>query len=95
MWYRTGKMARYLTAQEKQNDVITELDVSYGSDRAWYGFEKIEPSVTIEKGRVSSEWITYRKGVKRTSLLWFDFRFFFFQPAFFRTSCCPTSPLLT
>jgi len=65
LWYRTGKMARDMTAQEKQEDVITELDVLYGADRPWYGFEKLEPSVTLESGRVSSEWLTYRKGVKR------------------------------
>jgi hypothetical protein len=63
LWYRTGKTGRDLTAQERQDDLITELDVLYGSDRPWYGFEKIEPSVTID-GRVQSEWLTYRKGVK-------------------------------
>ena len=65
LWYRTGKTVREMTTQEKQEDLITELDVLYGADRPWYGFDKLEPSVTIESGRVSSEWITYRKGVKR------------------------------
>lgn len=68
MWYLTGKSARDLSAAEKQTDVITELDILYGSDRPWYGFEKIEPSVTLERsGRVESEWLSYRKGVKSTS----------------------------
>lgn len=67
LWYRTGKTVRDMTAQEKQENLITELDVLYGADRPWYGFEKLEPSVTLELGRVSSEWLTYRKGVKRMS----------------------------
>jgi hypothetical protein len=58
---------RDMTAQEKQEDVITELDVLYGADRPWYGFEKLEPSVTVESAKVSSEWITYRRGVKSMS----------------------------
>lgn len=65
LWYRTSKTGRELTIQEKQDDLITELDVLYGSDRPWYGFEKIEPSVTIEQSsRIESEWLTYRTGVK-------------------------------
>ena len=67
LWYRTGKNGRDLTAQEKQDDLITELDVLYGVDMPWYGFEKIQPSITVEApGRVTveSEWITYRKGIK-------------------------------
>ena len=66
LWYKTGKIARDLSAEEKQNDLITELDVLYGDDRPWYGFTKLEPSVTIPKAhRVEDEWLTYRKGVKR------------------------------
>lgn len=64
LWYRTGKFGKDMTAQEKQDDLITEIDISYGSDRPWYGFQKLEPSVTIEKGRVQTEWITYRTGVQ-------------------------------
>lgn len=70
LWYRTNKTGRELTAQDKQDDLITELDVLFGPDRPWYGFEKIEPSVTIEKpGRIESEWLTYRRGVKSELLL--------------------------
>lgn len=69
LWYRTGKVARDMTAQEKQEDMITELDVAYGSDKSWYGFERLEPSVTLEKGKVLSEWVTYRKGVKSKFIL--------------------------
>lgn len=67
MWYRRGKAARDMTAQEKQDDVITELDILYGADRPWYGFEKIDPPATVEKGILVRETITYRKGVKRLS----------------------------
>ena len=69
LWYKTGKTARELSAEEKRNDLITELDVLYGDDRPWYGFTKLEPSVTIHKAhRVEDEWLTYRKGVKRMYL---------------------------
>ena len=69
LWYKTGKTARELSAEEKRNDLITELDVLYGDDRPWYGFTKLEPSVTIPKAhRVEDEWLTYRKGVKRMYL---------------------------
>jgi hypothetical protein len=92
LWYRTGKMARDMTAQEKQEDVITELDVLYGADRPWYGFEKLEPSVTLESGRVSSEWLTYRKGVKRMSIIFFNGSSS--HLLFVRTSRRTSSPLL-
>lgn len=79
LWYRTGKTVKEMSVQEKQEDLITELDVLYGADRPWYGFYKLEPSVTIESGRVSSEWITYRKGVKRA---------FFASPQIFAVLIC-------
>ena len=63
LWYRRGNTGKDTTTEEKQNNLITEIDVSYGSDRPWYGFTKLEPSVTVEKGRIQSEWLTYRTGV--------------------------------
>lgn len=65
LWYRTGQTLRAQTAKGPKEELITELDVLYGEDRAWYGFEKLEPPVKEEKGRIDAVWITYRKGVKR------------------------------
>lgn len=64
-WYQLGKSAYQLSDEEKQN-LITELDVLYGEDRPWYGFEKLEPATTPRKeGRYESVYLTYRRGVKR------------------------------
>lgn len=64
LWYRTGETLAHMSAEERSN-IITELDVLYGEDIPWYGFEKIEPATMAEKGRVEATWITYRRGVKR------------------------------
>lgn len=65
LWYKTGKTMQQMSAEEK-NSIITEIDVLFGEDRAWYGFEKLEPPVTPEKeDRIASVHVTYRKGVKR------------------------------
>lgn len=51
---------------EEKNNIITEIDILFGEDRPWYGFEKLEPPVTPEEeDRVSSVYVTYRRGVKR------------------------------
>ncbi|EGO20526.1 hypothetical protein SERLADRAFT_476793 [Serpula lacrymans var. lacrymans S7.9] len=64
LWYRTGKTLREMSAEEKQQ-LVTEVDVLYGEDRPWYGFEKLEPAITPEQeGRLESVWMTYRRGVK-------------------------------
>ena len=58
-----------MTDAEKQNDLITELDVTYGEDIPWYGFERLYPPTTPEiKNKRQSASITFRRGVKRTSL---------------------------
>ncbi|OJA13538.1 hypothetical protein AZE42_07319 [Rhizopogon vesiculosus] len=64
LWYLPGKTMNEMTVEEKAN-LITEVDVLFGEDRPWYGFEKVEPPVTQEKeGKVDSVWVTYRRGVK-------------------------------
>lgn len=69
LWYNLGTTLSNLTSEEKSN-LITELDVLFGSDRPWYGFEKLEPATTTEqKGRLESAWLTYRRGVKRNLTL--------------------------
>lgn len=55
-----------MTAQERQEELITELDVTYGDDRPWYGFEKLYPPIqSTQEGRIESVSLTYRRGVRR------------------------------
>lgn len=69
LWYKAEKTGREMTDEEKKNDLITELDVTYGEDIPWYGFEKLSPPTTPElQDRRQSVYITFRRGVKRTSL---------------------------
>ncbi|KAF9563975.1 Metallo-dependent phosphatase [Agrocybe pediades] len=63
LWYRVGKTAGEMTSEERGN-IITELDLLYGQDIPWYGFNKLEPP-TLEPGKkVEATWITFRRGVK-------------------------------
>jgi hypothetical protein len=69
LWYKAEKTAQQMSNAEKQNDLITELDVTYGEDIPWYGFDKLSPPTTPEiKNKRQSAHITFRRGVKRTSL---------------------------
>ncbi|KAJ2918633.1 hypothetical protein MD484_g1753, partial [Candolleomyces efflorescens] len=63
LWYKTGKTSMDMTAEEK-NNIITELDVLWGDDIPWYGFEKLEPPTMEHSGRIQSTHITFRRGVK-------------------------------
>lgn len=69
LWYKADRTALEMTEDERKNDLITELDVMIGEDIPWYGFEKLSPPTTpeIERKR-QSMYITFRRGVKRTSL---------------------------
>ena len=67
LWYKAEKTAREMTDAERKNDLITELDVMYGEDIPWYGFEQLSPPTTPEiKNQRQSVHITFRHGVKRT-----------------------------
>jgi hypothetical protein len=73
LWYRIGKTSREMTPEEKKQDVITELDVLFGEDRPWYGFQKVQTPIHSEvERRLESVWLTYRKAVQR------QFTFFMF-----------------
>ncbi|KAF5383758.1 hypothetical protein D9615_003505 [Tricholomella constricta] len=63
LWYRMGKTPLEMSPTERAN-VITELDVLYGEDVPWYGFEKLHPPTMPQKGKVEATWLTYRRGVK-------------------------------
>jgi hypothetical protein len=68
LWYKAEKTAREMTDAERKNDLITELDVLFGEDVPWYGFETLSPPTTPEiKNKRQSTQITFRRGVKRTS----------------------------
>ena len=70
LWYKADKTMQEMSPEEK-DDIITEIDVLFGQDRPWYGFEKLEPPVTpAEDGRISSVSVTFRKGVKRKFRRW-------------------------
>ena len=58
-----------MSSEERQNKLITELDVTYGDDRPWYGFERLERPVAegVQSRPLESVWLTIRKGVKRKS----------------------------
>ena len=70
LWYKLGKTAGEMSAKEKAN-TITELDVLYGQDVPWYGFEKMYPPTLPANGKFDATWITYRRGVKGASTGYF------------------------
>ena len=69
LWYLKGKTLAEMTNEEKRN-IITEIDVTYGDDVAWYGFERLTPSIADKDAAKKLETVslTIRRGVKRTSI---------------------------
>ncbi|KDR80533.1 hypothetical protein GALMADRAFT_90903 [Galerina marginata CBS 339.88] len=63
LWYKTGKTSGDMSPEERAS-IITEIDVLYGEDVPWYGFEKLEPPTLAQGKKVEATWITYRRGVK-------------------------------
>ncbi|KAJ3540453.1 hypothetical protein NM688_g6225 [Phlebia brevispora] len=64
LWYYKNKTLSDMTTAERKNDLITEIDVTYGDDIPWYGFEKLERPVAPTDDKRESVWLTIRKGVK-------------------------------
>jgi hypothetical protein len=64
LWYQVGKTSGEMTAVERSN-IITELDVLYGDDMPWYGFEKLEPATMLHSRYAETTWLTMRRGVKQ------------------------------
>ena len=54
-----------MTEAERKNNIVTEIDVLFGKDQPWYGFDKVEHAAYDGVGRAEPVWVTYRKGVKR------------------------------
>ncbi|KAJ7623261.1 Metallo-dependent phosphatase-like protein [Roridomyces roridus] len=64
LWYKVGKTAANMSPEERAN-IITELDLSFGDDIPWYGFEKLEPPTLPRRGGYTqTTWLTMRRGVK-------------------------------
>lgn len=63
LWYKTGKPAGQMSVEERSN-IVTELDLLYGEDRPWYGFEKLDPPTMEASPRTVPAWLTIRRGVK-------------------------------
>lgn len=93
LWYRIGKTAAEMTAEERAQ-LITELDILYGEDVPWYGFEKVEPATMPQRGKVEATWLTYRRGVKGRSCQILR-RCFVSQSVGLSTSTRPTPSLLS
>ncbi|KIP02828.1 hypothetical protein PHLGIDRAFT_122109 [Phlebiopsis gigantea 11061_1 CR5-6] len=66
LWYNAYKTFADMSTEERKNTLITEIDVTYGEDRPWYGFERLERPVAegVPSRRLESVWLTTRKGVK-------------------------------
>ncbi|KAJ3859665.1 Metallo-dependent phosphatase-like protein [Lentinula novae-zelandiae] len=63
LWYHVGKTAGEMTSEDK-GQIITEIDVLFGEDVPWWGFEKLEPPTMYKKDDiVEGTYITIRKGV--------------------------------
>jgi hypothetical protein len=92
LWYRIGKTSAEMTSEERSN-IVTELDVLYGDDIPWYGFEKLEPATMLHRKQQESTWLTMRRGVKRTSIIFLLGYFLSFQLKCSTTSST-TPPLL-
>ncbi|KAH8103804.1 Metallo-dependent phosphatase [Cristinia sonorae] len=63
LWYKADKTSREMSATEKRQ-LITEIDVTYGDDKPWYGFEKLEPPVAQGDSKAETVSLTIRHGVK-------------------------------
>jgi hypothetical protein len=73
--------------------IITELDLLYGEDVPWYGFERIHPPTMPEKGNIEATWLTYRRGVKGTPFLPFNSLLFIcFIPSSAQSAASPFLP---
>ncbi len=61
----SNRKTRWPNVTRRTRECHYELDVLFGEDVPWYGFEKLERPTIDEQGRVEATWLTYRRGVKR------------------------------
>jgi len=52
-----------MTHKERQN-IVMEIDINFGDDDPWYGFEKLQPPTTIGHNKVEDVFVSVRKGLK-------------------------------
>ncbi|KAF5351514.1 hypothetical protein D9758_007250 [Tetrapyrgos nigripes] len=63
LWYYTGKTMMDSSAEER-SQIITEIDMHFGNDDPWYGFEKLKPPTTLASpGKKENAFMTIRRGV--------------------------------
>ncbi|KAI0342973.1 Metallo-dependent phosphatase [Trametopsis cervina] len=65
LWYQLGKTLGEMAKEEKAN-LVTEVDITYGDDVPWYGFERLEPAAAQKDAgkKLEAVWVTIRRGVK-------------------------------
>ncbi|KAI0630843.1 Metallo-dependent phosphatase [Trametes polyzona] len=64
LWYKADRTWREMTDAQRKNDIVTEIDVLFGSDDPWYGFEKVDRATYDGSNKKEPVWLTYRKGIK-------------------------------
>ncbi|OJT14478.1 hypothetical protein TRAPUB_8978 [Trametes pubescens] len=64
LWYKTDRTWRDMTEAERRTDIVTEIDVIFGSDEPWYGFDRANAAAFDGTDKKEPVWLTYRKGVK-------------------------------
>ncbi|KDQ50774.1 hypothetical protein JAAARDRAFT_185989 [Jaapia argillacea MUCL 33604] len=65
LWYKTGDSLQDIGAKGgNRANLIMEIDILFGDDKPWYGFDKIEIPVLETTPRQESVWVTYRQGLK-------------------------------
>ncbi|KAI0714201.1 Metallo-dependent phosphatase [Cerioporus squamosus] len=64
LWYKAEKTWREMTEAERKSNIVTEIDVLFGSDQPWYGFEKVDRAAYDGMRNIEPVWLTYRKGIK-------------------------------
>ncbi|KAI0774766.1 Metallo-dependent phosphatase [Trametes elegans] len=64
LWYKADQTWRDMTDAERRNNIVTEIDVLFGQDDPWYGFEKVNRATFDGTTRFEPVWLTYRRGIK-------------------------------
>ena len=85
LWYKTQdqawdgwtqRQAEHARQEILDEDIITELDVVYGDDDPWFGFERVRGGKVVDgkEGKWESVDIAFRRGNTGTPVLLSDCR---------------------